>query len=260
MSTNHYIFDKNPQNQERRRLQLIEAALDHQSIDRLKRTGIQAGWRCLELGAGAGSIMNWMGSVVTRSGTVVAVDKNTNHIQEPEDPPIRIVEDDFLNVSFDEKLDLAHCRYVLIHNREGDTILRALGNLLKPGGYLVVEEPDFTSAQRLNAGSSTAQQRVNNAICRMFRQLHLDPGYGLSLPEKVAQQGLEILHVESSLHLDRGGSPMGQMMAESTDALREKYIATGEADAADIDEYIANSTNDEFWTVFYATISVIARK
>src|SRR5439155_19889569 len=152
------------------------------------------------------------------------------------------------------------CRYVLIHNRADEEMLRKLASLLKPGGFLVVEEPDFSSAKLLNWQGDASQQRVNNAICRMFDELRLDPAYGLSLPAKIALQGLQIVEVDSRLHLARGGSAVARMMAASTRALAAKYVDTGEATDSDIEAYTTNAANDRFWAVYYATISVVARK
>lgn len=151
-SMDQYIFDKNQDDQELARLRLIEHALDKGTIVRLQSTGIQPGWRCPELGAGAGSIAQWMGEVVGRQGEVVAIDIKTNYLQHLSLPPHRIVEGDFCDVPSDGEFDLAHCRYVLVHNRQSQSILKKLCSLLKPGGFLVVEEPDFTSAKLLNRG------------------------------------------------------------------------------------------------------------
>src|SRR5262245_9269499 len=181
MSVRQYIFEENRDDQELRRLRLIEEALDDESISRLQSAGVRRAWRCLELGAGAGSIARWMGSVVGERGQVVAIDNNTNHIRHLSGPPIVVVCGDFLNVTLDGAFDLAHCRYVMIHNVQSQSMLQKLCALLRPGGQLVVEEPDFTSAMLLNRGVERSQQRVNNAICRMFEQRQLDPAYGLSL-------------------------------------------------------------------------------
>lgn len=255
-----YIFAEHEQDQELVRLRMIEELFDPATIRHLERTGIRASWRCLELGAGAGSVVKWMGAAVGDQGKVVGVDKNVKHLQGLSAPPFQIFEGDFLEVPLDVAFDLAHCRYVLIHNRTEDELLRKLCNVLTPGGFLVAEEPDFTSAKLLNAKGDDPQQRVNNAICRMFDEMELNPGYGLRLPEKVTEQGLQIVEVDSRVHLARGGSLMARMMGASTRALADKYVATGEATEGDIDEYIRNTSNDQFWTVYYSTVSVIARK
>ena len=255
-----YIFAEHQKDDELLRLRMIEEALDPITIGYLERSGIGAGWRCLELGAGAGSIMKWMGEVVGTSGTVVGVDKNASRLRDLSDPPFQVLEGDFLEIPLDEAFDLAHCRYVLIHNPASDEILRKLRDALKPGGWLIVEEPDFTSAKLLNPKGDCARQRVNNSICRMFEQMGLDPGYALALPERLAAQGLQIVEVDSRIHLARGGTVMARMMGASTRALAEKYIATGEADEEDIEEYIRNTENEQVWSVYYSTISVTTTK
>jgi hypothetical protein len=63
-----YIFDNKSEEREFRRLQLVEAANDPTTIALLEETGIQPGWLCLELGAGAGSILRWLGHRVGPKG------------------------------------------------------------------------------------------------------------------------------------------------------------------------------------------------
>src|SRR5688572_17386341 len=160
-NVSEYIFKENQDDHELRRLQLIEQALDERSIRWLRSTDIQPGWHCLELGAGAGSIAQWMGSVVGDRGRVLSIDIKPKYIQRLSSPPYEVVEGDFLDVPLDETFDLAHCRYVLIHNRQSQSMLKKLCSLLKPGGFLVAEEPDFTSAKLLNRDGDPSQLRVN---------------------------------------------------------------------------------------------------
>src|SRR5215472_17378843 len=46
--------------EEHERLMLIERAYDTFTVAHLERTGVAKGWRCLEVGAGAGSIAVWL--------------------------------------------------------------------------------------------------------------------------------------------------------------------------------------------------------
>jgi hypothetical protein len=71
---------------------------------------------------------------------------------------------------------------------------------------------------------------------------------------------LELQAVDARIHLNRGGDTIVRMMGESTRALREKYIATGEANGTDIEKYIENANNERFWAVYYSTVSVIAKR
>ena len=94
----------------------------------------------------------------------------------------------------------------------------------------------------------------------MFTEMELDPAFGLTLPGKVAAEGLRIIDVVAQIHLDRGGSGVARMMAASTAALADRYVATGEADVTDIDAYLQNCADETFWAAYYSTVSVVARK
>jgi len=255
-----YVFGAHEADPELARLRMIEELTDATTIRLLRRSGIGAGWKCLELGAGAGSILSWMGAAVGAEGSVLGVDRDGRHLRVPAGGPVRVLEADFLEVPLEGAFDLAHCRYVLIHNRTRDRILRKLCGALAPGGFLVVEEPDFTSARLLGGSTGAAVRRVDDAICRMFEDIGSDPGYGLRLPEKVAAEGLRIVDVDSRLHLAPGGSIVARVMGASAQALADRYVATGEARGSDVDEYVESAKDDRSWKVYYSTVSVVASK
>ena len=70
----HYIFAEAAEQREYERLRLIEKAFDPTTQRRLLATGIQPGWQCLEVGAGAGSISRFLAEKVGPKGRVVAAD------------------------------------------------------------------------------------------------------------------------------------------------------------------------------------------
>jgi len=203
--------------------------------------------------------MHWMGETVGPQGRVVGIDKNTKHLQGMDRSPWHIIEGDLFDSDFGQGFDLAHGRYVLVHNTNDMAILKKIHDRLKPGGLALFEEPDFRSPLDLNNPMDRPVQRVNRGICSMYTKMGLDPAYGLRLPEKLCAAGYEIVEVDAALHLCPGNSPIAKMMAASTDALREKYLATGEAQEADLEAYIANAFNPEYWSIYYTTVSVLAR-
>lgn len=253
-----YIFENHAEEREYHRLRLIEAAHDPATIALLQRAGIQPGWTCLELGPGAGSILQWLGTQVGATGMVMGIDKNTRYLQGFRTLPYDIREGHFLDVSIESPLDLVHARYVLIHNHQDRDILRKIHCLLKPGSIAVFEEPDFTSAKLLDDRPDDPQARVNSAMCQMFVDLGLDPGYALRLPQKLQTCGLEILETRSTIHLCKGNSPIANVMAESALALRQRYCDTGQCSDQDIHHYIQNARTPDFWAVYHSTVSVIA--
>ena len=254
-----YVFDKNLGDRELRRLRMIEVARDPSSIQLLRRTGIQTGWKCLEIGPGAGSMLGWIGKKVGKSGLVIGVDKKPVYLRKFSTPPYDIRDGDFLQVEIDRPLDLVYGRYFLIHNRNTMEYIKKLHGLLRSGGYAVLEEPDFTSAKLLDNHSNTSQHRVNSAICKMFVDYGLDPAYGLRLPQNLRTAGFQIVEIHSTIHLCEGESPIANLMAESALVLNQEYQKTGQATAEDIQQYVANAHDREYWSVYYSSISVIAR-
>jgi ubiquinone/menaquinone biosynthesis C-methylase UbiE len=55
---------------------------DPATIEYLAKIGVAPGWHCLEIGAGAGSITEWLCQRVGSSGRVVATDINTCFLEE----------------------------------------------------------------------------------------------------------------------------------------------------------------------------------
>jgi 2-polyprenyl-3-methyl-5-hydroxy-6-metoxy-1,4-benzoquinol methylase len=141
LALSSYLFD-NTWLDARRRLQLLEVALDPGTVRRLTRVGVCKGWHCLEVGAGGGSIATWLSERIGASGRVVATDVETRFLERLSSPIIdirrtNIVTDAPAKATF----DFVHTRWLLVHLREREQVLDSLIEALKPGGWLLVEEP-----------------------------------------------------------------------------------------------------------------------
>ena len=171
MAQTSYIFGDARDSAELERLRAIEAIFDPASHHTLGSTGIQCGWRCLEVGAGAGSIARWLAERVGAEGDVVALDVNTRFLKEPGNERINVVEGDVCKLELEaEQFNLVHARYVLIHLADYPRALAAMVRCVKPGGWLVLEEPDFSAARTSTQLGPRAEafDRVNRAIQKMF--------------------------------------------------------------------------------------------
>jgi len=245
------------------RLQAIERVFDPASLRRIQATGIASNWRCLELGAGAGSIAQWMAEIVGENGKVVAVDLNTRFIANIQRSNLEVIEADIRHLKLEsQSFDLIHVRYVLIHIPEFQVALAKMLDLLKPGAWIVIEEPDFSAARAI-AGNEIACQsmnRVNVAIAEMFSSRGMDYAFGIKLPAIFQQLNLQELSVEKDTALAPGGSGIATVMKMSAERLAEKYIATGKATQQDIEQYCQIATDSRAWAIYYSTIGVTAKK
>lgn len=263
MSTAQYVFNETQYAQELERLQAIEKIFDPTSHQRLRSTGITTNWRCLEVGAGAGSITQWMAGAVGESGQVVAVDLDTRFVANLEARNVEVLEGDIQHLPLEShSFDLVHTRYVLIHIPDVHAALSRLLDLVKPGGWIVLEEPDFAAARAI-AGEDFAYRSVNNvnqAIWQMFTARGMDYGLGAKLPALLQPYDLQSFSVEVDTHLSQGGSGIATMMHMSTRQLAEKYIETGAVTQTDIDNYGRFAKDPNAWAIYYATVGVIAQK
>lgn len=112
-------------------------------------------------------------------------------------------------------------------------------NLLKSGGWLVLEELEFDCARAIARKSEQCQafNRLGNAVCEMFTMRGLETNLGVKLPSILQKYPMNYLSVEYNAHFDCGGSGIAKMIKMSAFQLAEKYIATQQASLQDIEEY-----------------------
>jgi SAM-dependent methyltransferase len=144
--TSNYILAQTGSDPESARLALLAGIFDPGTTGRLDALGIEPGARCLEVGAGNGSIARWFADRVGPSGQVVAADIDCRFLRDlPGNVEVRR-----LDIVTDElepdHYDLAHCRAVLTHVSDPLAALRRMAAALRPGGALLVEEADFSVA------------------------------------------------------------------------------------------------------------------
>jgi len=204
-----YLIDRNRE-EARRRLTLQEQIQDPKTISALQRIGVCAGWTCLEVGAGKGSIAAWLCDVVGPTGEVVATDIDTTFLDDLVFPNLAILRhnvatDDLQTAAF----DLVHARDVLVHLPEREAVLRKMANAVRPGGWILIEEPDASSVQPDPMAPESARQlysRVMEGIYSFLCDRGLDPYCGSRLPASLRVLGFDSLHSEAWCRTYQGGT------------------------------------------------------
>lgn len=263
MTEQTYVFGAAQDDAELVRLRVLEEVFDPSSRKQLLATGLGLDWRCLEIGAGAGSIARWMSKTVGDAGHVLAVDLNTRFLPKEKIANLEVRETDIRTATIEPaSFDLAHARFVLIHIAQWRDVLDAVISYLKPGAWLVLEEPDHSSARAL-AGPEPLRRAFDNvqqAICAMYRRRGMDPHFGARLPTLLQERGFEALAFENDAAIVRGGSAHATMMAMSVHHLSEPCVATNLATEEDIRLYGAFAADPTCWATHHATIRAIGRK
>src|SRR5690349_3881325 len=105
-----YVFD-NAWQEERRRLDAVEAGWDPVSVASLQTIGVLEGWSCLEVGAGGGSIASWLCDRVGTDGRVVATDLDPRFLNAINAPNLEVRRHDIVRDAVEAgSYDLVHAR------------------------------------------------------------------------------------------------------------------------------------------------------
>jgi SAM-dependent methyltransferase len=238
-----YAF-ANAQAAQRERLRTLEEIFDPGTVAQLEARGVGAGWRCLEVGAGGGSIAEWMCDRVAPDGSVVATDLDTTVLARVARPRLEVRAHDVLADDLPAgEFDLVHARLLLAWLTEPRTALQRLIGALRPGGWLVAEELDFVSAvadPRMDAESCALFARLVEAHNAVLAARHgFDSAYGRRVAGDLEHAGLADAGCEGRASTWRGASAGGAMWRLTIAQLRDSLIASGVMDAADVDAAMA---------------------
>ena len=214
------------------RLLMMEEAFDAFSIAHLERLGVAEGWRCLEAGAGAGSIAAWLAG---RAGArnVVATDLRPEHLERPAKLGVRVLRHD---VSLDPapggEFDLIHARAVLEHVTSRDDVVGRLAGWLAPGGWLLVEAVTIVPA----VAARPLLRRAEEALVDLLaRTVGTDLTWARRMPAVLERAGLTETSAELSGPVLRGGSPLARATLATMLAAGPGMIASGTITARDLD-------------------------
>lgn len=215
---------------ERARLKGIEALWDPGSQSLLAELGLGAGWRCLEVGAGGGSLVEWMAS---RGAGVTAVDIDTRFI---EHLASRTVDVQCLDIRADAlpsgKFDLIHARLVLEHLRDRQKILNRLAATLNPGGWMVIEDLDWAYFRW--EPDDPALNTIVDAILNYLQEAGgVDTNYGRRLLTALNQAGLADIRGHGRAQIIDGSCPGFDLFKLSIESMRQPVIENGAVSEAD---------------------------
>jgi SAM-dependent methyltransferase len=226
------------------RLALLEQRFDAGTTRRLEAIGVAGGWRCLELGAGHGSIARWLSERVGPAGSVLAADIDTRHLPGlPANVDVRAL--DVRELDLEPLFDLAHCRALLMHLPDpGDALARIVA-VLRPGGVLLAEEGDFGLLHLGGHPNSPAQNDAQREILDVIRDARImDGSFGRRLPELLLAHGLELQLTEIDTATARPGEPEYEWLRTTLLEATAKLVAAGVLDAATratVEEYFSAS-------------------
>jgi len=234
---------------ESERLRNLQLSADPLTVRRLEAIGVAAGWRCLEVGAGQGSMAAWMAQRVGADGQVVAADidlRLLGHLEKLSNVEVR--QCDILTSEIEEDYyDLAHTRFVLMHLSDPQRALERMIEALRPGGWILVEDPVFYEAITLTPNHPAADSylRVVN-VWRLCAEDAMELNFGRKILRMVANLGLVDFEAETTQRFHRGGQPGARTLKQSMDIFHDQMLATGRVGRDDLAIVAAASEDPTF--------------
>ncbi|HTX63469.1 MAG TPA: methyltransferase domain-containing protein [Acidimicrobiales bacterium] len=173
----------------------------------LDRLAVGAGWRVVDVGAGAGDVAVALAEVVGRTGRVYAVDRDPFARDETAraaaaHSQVLAITQRAEDLRLPEPVDLAFCRFLLLHVSDPVAVLVRMAAAVRPGGWVVAQEP-ITSAGRVDGHA------LSMPVAR-------HPDVGAVLPALVRSAGLALEDAWAEAPAGAGPGPVASYLGELT--------------------------------------------
>jgi SAM-dependent methyltransferase len=237
-----YVYDQAWQ-QERDRLRALEDLFQEATTRRLADLGVREGWRCLEVGCGAGAVALWLADRVGSGGHVLATDLDPRFLEGHGRDNLEVRQHDILVDALDAgRFDVVHARAVLEHIPQAPRALARMIDAVRPGGWVMIEDTDGDPAALARYIHPPEQaglyERLGRATVAIFAAVGVDPNFGARLPQVLVDAGLTNVRAEIHAPLVQGGSERDWVRL-SVEHLRPHLIRTGLITEPEVDQFLA---------------------
>jgi SAM-dependent methyltransferase len=176
----------------------------------LDRLGLREGWRCVDVGAGGGDVTVALARIVGRDGRVYAVDSDPGArdtvaaaAAAAAQAQVIAVTQTGEDLTLPEPVDLAFCRFVLLHVHDPVVVLKRMGAAVRPGGWVVAQEP-ITSAGRIDGQPFSFPDARH-------------PDVGAILPALLRDAGLQLVDAWAEAPAWAGPGPVAEYLEALTE-------------------------------------------
>ena len=241
----------------------FERERDPATIRYFEEIDVSCGWQCLEVGGGTGTIAEWLCQRVGTAGHVVATELDTRLLEAIDSPNIEVCRHNIVNDDLEiDCYDLVHARYVLLHLKEWEVVLKKLADSVKPGGWLFIEDPDLDDITWDAATEDEDRAIIGRhfgAVKQMMSKFGMDMNFGSNTLRAFKDTGLECLKSESISQVVFGGSQMVEIFRPSVE-MKDRLVSAGLATSEDIDEFTEGTRKPTFVFRSMRTVFTLGRK
>ena len=214
----------------------------------------------LEVGSGSGVFLSPLSDAVGPGGRVVGIDHAPAFVAEARGrvaaaglgASVEVEEGDAYHLPFpDASFDAAHCERVLMHLDDPTAALREMRRVVRPGGRVVVAEPDWAGLRLDHPDPETLGALYARYVAHI-RQ----PDAGLTLYRRFAEAGLMGRTVEP-IPLPMTDVALPRVYGLDLGSAAEALVAEGRLDRARATAALAYLDDASRGGTFYARIEMV---
>jgi SAM-dependent methyltransferase len=237
-----YLLDSSAS--ERQRL-LFQGEMFRSDAERLlDRCAIPVGGRAIDVGCGPLGVLDLLAERVGPTGEVVGLDYDGRMLEMAREtvvergiPNVRLVQGDGAGTGeLPGSFDVAHTRLVLMNVPHADQVLREMVTLVRPGGYVAVQDVDWLT--RVCEPPHPAWDRLVAVIAELWRCNGMDVTIGRKLPGMLRACGVEEVGVDVNTKVFTRGEPYQTLMLDRAEKCREALTSAGLISHAELDRCI----------------------
>jgi len=219
----------------------LEAVFDPVTRGHLTRLGLAPGARCLEVGAGSGSIARWMADQVGPAGRVLAIDLDPRWCRRDGRAQLEVLELDLVADPLPVgPWDVIHERLLLHHLPERLEVLTRLTAALAPGGVILIEDFDTGEVRTLDRAGPNHDLivRVAQAFNRLLGTRGAVNDFAANALRLLRGHGLEDTGASGYVAIDQGGAGWATVQSANARQVREGLLDEG-VSPEDLDRFLA---------------------
>ncbi len=243
---------------EAERLRLMSEILDPSGRDHLSRLPIGENWSCIEIGAGNGSLSQWLATRLGPDGRAIATDIAPDLMAGIAKDNLEVRRLDVVKDGLDENAyDLVMIRALLHHLPERMDVIATMVRALRPGGWIFIQEPDFYPTLIVEPDDQATFWRD---FLVWSAGKHIDYRIGGKVAPRLQELGVESIASEGHTIQYRGGSAVARWWRLGISEVAERLLADGATTKARLDHFLALCDDPSYWTQTAAFTAVTGRK
>jgi ubiquinone/menaquinone biosynthesis C-methylase UbiE len=232
---------------ERSRL-LMQSEIHRAQAQRLLgRLDIHRGGRVIDIGCGPLGVLDLLSTMVGPKGRAIGLDNEPRMIvharqtiAERDLASVELVLADAADTGVESgSLDLAHERLVLINHPAPQNIVDEMARIVRPGGWVAIEEVDTFSW--ICEPAHPAWTELLDALNGAWRAAGQDPFIGRRLPALLRDAGLTDVGFDADALVWQTGHPYQTLPLKFLGIFRERIVTGGFLDERRLDWLIAEA-------------------